>query len=532
MACDLSRNAPTTNDKAHDAGNNVPQAVADHLKRDAITRIRLSIGGVRCGRCVASIKTVFDKYQGSIICRVSVAKGTIDLRIAPAFDLVSFANELKLLGFSLSEISQQPTDEAGRILPKMGVSCALAGNVMMLSLAEYFGLSEASLIPYVRGAAILLLVANVVVGGGYFFREAYVYAKQKMFHFSAPIALGIAFGTLGVVARYFVDGRADYADGLSVFIALMLVGRYVQQRALEKARAQLAVPPKLSAIKVRRIFSKSNFEREVQWVAIDSIKCGDVLQIARGEIIPCASKLLAPSESERAARFSLEWINGESEPQVFDAGKILPAGAMLASTHAIRIQAQENFIDGALPQIAGLDRQDKRTAFWENVSRRYSQLITLVGLLGLSFWWAFDGFAAGLSVGISVWVVACPCALGIAMPMVFQLASTRLRTFGLFVQQASTLERLAEVDEIAFDKTGTLTNGIRAHASEKLTVDDESCLRALVASSFHPKACAVADLLGTGVIADFDEVIEDVGYGLIGSRQGKEYRLGSLALCQ
>src|SRR5690606_25664036 len=153
------------------------------------------------------------------------------------------------------------------------------------------------------------------------------------------------------------------------------------------------------------------------------------------------------------------------EPRLIRAGERLPAGAVNVGQQAIRAKAEVGFDDSPLETLLGrtrpeLDEERSPSRFWDRVSRYYVVGVLSTAALAAAGWlWASGDVVRTLEVATAILVVTCPCGIGIATPLAYELATTALRRRGLFVRRERALDRAADVTRVVFDKTGTLTTG-------------------------------------------------------------------------
>jgi len=359
--------------------------------------------------------------------------------------------------------------------------------------------------------------------------------RSRVLHLDLPIALGIGLAFAGSSYRFFFgDGEAAYVDTLTVFIALMLLGRFLQERTLERNRDRLLADEGVDAMTTRR-------ERggQVEIVPCLAVAAGDTLVLAPGDLVPVDAYLFS-----EAASLSLDWIDGESAPRHFASGQTLPAGAFNVGDQPLRVRAESNFEASSVLRLLTRTSESgvevpASSRFWQQVSGVYVVGVLLAAVVGGVGWlWATGDAVRGIEVATAILVVTCPCSFGIAVPLGYEVVRARLRRVGLFVRTRSLLDRMQKVRRVVFDKTGTLTTGKLSLSEpeqlEELNSDEASLLYGMASGSAHPKAQALALALeargiGRGPLAQGATAREVLGQGLSLQHAGKEHRLGSPA---
>ena len=251
------------------------------------------------------------------------------------------------------------------------------------------------------------------------------------------------------------------------------------------------------------------------------------------------ARLLSPGSA-----FSLESINGESEPREFSEAATVPAGAHNKSRTALRLRAEEDFSASALCDLLAtplpVEDAPYGREFWHRLSKVYVFLVLALAALAIVLWWHVGPMRA-VEVAVAVLVVTCPCALGLATPLSYELAQVKLRRLGLFVRSASFLDRALRVRKVIFDKTGTLTLGEpvldNPGVLEGLGEEDRGALFQLVSRSNHPKSRALLHALERVLLVTpaFDatlEAVEEPGRGLTLQKGGRVYRMGASAFAK
>jgi Cu2+-exporting ATPase len=238
---------------------------------------------------------------------------------------------------------------------------------------------------------------------------------------------------------------------------------------------------------------------------------------------------------------ALDWITGESDQIAFQPGDTIPAGAFNASDHGFTVTASEDFVDSRLQDLlrsSTLSDEEYRPQWWHKISTWYVTLVLIAAGSGFAIWAGTD-LTLALKVTISVLVVTCPCALGLATPLAEELVHFALRRRGVFIRKQSFLEKALTVKKILLDKTGTLTmgqlvlDGASSDALAALTDGQRAILSHMTSRSNHPVSSCLAGALKTAAptgIPDFGASGEDLteipGSGLEFELPSGVWRLG------
>ncbi len=340
----------------------------------------------------------------------------------------------------------------------------------------------------------------------------------------APNLFPAAFrGPEGTVAVYF--------EAAAVITVLVLLGQVLELRAREQTsdaiRALLDLAPKIA----RRI---KNGDEEA--IALDQVVVGDRLRVRPGEKIPVDGELI---EGRSAVDESL--VTGESMPVTKQPGTKL-IGGTLNQTGTFVMRAERVGRDTVLARIVQMVAAAQRSRapiqrLADQVAGWFVPAVILVALIAFAAWsiWGPEPrFAFGLVAAVSVLIIACPCALGLATPMSIMVGVGRGAQAGVLIKNAEALERMEKVDTLVVDKTGTLTAGkpkvVAVVPAE--TLDETGVLRlaaSLERASEHPLARAIVDAAAERKIA-FAAVVgfdAPAGKGVVGTVEGRRLALGN-----
>ncbi len=491
-------------------------------------RLVLDVQGIRCAACVWLLQTVWKRQTGARDLRLDPSLGRATLIYDRGSSAAAtFLAAASRFGYQLAPASRKVVRDTGLML-RLGICAAIAMNAMILAVSLYFGLDEVLAgsaagdggLRALFGQVLMGLgTLSVVVGGPVFFRTALAGMRAGVVHMDLPISLGLLLAYAGSVYGQ-LTGGATYFDTVSIFVAFMLGGRFLQQRTLARSRDQVLADDGAEHMRARCIVDGAVVQTPVR-----KLHRGDELLLVPGDLVPVRARVAA------ASLFSLDWVDGESEPRAFAVGSEVPAGAFHCGRTAVRAEAVADFAGSGLAELLGqapVDREDTRgrVRFWHLLNRSYAVGVLLAAALGGGVWLLIDGSRA-LPVAISVLVITCPCAMGIATPLAFHLSLALLRRRGVFVRSKSLLDKVRCVTKVVFDKTGTVTHGgLRARWSGELPAAVVPVLATMAASSNHPVSQAILQSLERAPFVADAEVVEVAGKGLLCRMHGAEWRLG------
>jgi Cu+-exporting ATPase len=404
-----------------------------------------------------------------------------------------------------AEVEADPEYDSMRL--RFWISAALSLPVLLLSmLGESLGLH---LTPAVQNGIEFLLATPVVLWGGWPFFERFwsslVNRSPNMF---TLIGLGTGAAYLdSVVATFFprifpasfrgMDGAAPvYFEAAAVITTLVLLGQVLELRARQRTsgaiRALLNLAPQQA-----HLITADGAERDVP---LDQVKHGDRLRVRPGERVPVDGVI-----REGASAVDESMVTGEPMPVEKTAGDKV-TGATLNTSGSFVMEAERVGTETMLAQIVKLVSEAQRSRapmqrLADRIASYFVPAVIVIAILAFFGWILFGPeprFAHALVAAVSVLIIACPCALGLATPMSIMVAMGRGAHAGVLVRNAEALETLAKVDTLVVDKTGTLTEGKPQVGNvvvfEGSEVSREQLLR-LVASveraSEHPLAKAI-----------------------------------------
>lgn len=476
------------------------------------------IRGLSCVACVWLIEAVFKAQPGAVSISINARTGAIRPRWRVGeFDGILFAQEIQKLGYELMPTGDSESEHPASqdIAKRAGMCGFFLLNTMLFTLPGYLGMEEGFfLAPLFQLLGALFATLSLGFGGSYFFQRAGQALRHKVLSIDFPIALGLGSAYAASLIGWLTGAtNLIYFDFVATFVFLMLLGRWVQEFALEKNRQQ-----------VNRRHSESQSvtlyggPQDGSRLPIEQVQAGMAYTLQPGEINPVNARLKGD------ASLSLEWINGEPDPVAWLQGQTAPAGAINVGLSALAMTAEESWSESLLSKLLAPATDQRHERRLQSVLTIYIAIVLMVALIGGAGWlFSGAGTLSALQVFISILIVSCPCALGVALPLTDELCQAKLRRHGLFIKASDIWERLRRVKTVVFDKTGTLTLDLpqlrNPQILEELSAHATLALHRLTHHNLHPVARALRENLlllypTLQTHQNTSEIREEVGQGV------------------
>lgn len=487
------------------------------------------VRGANCAGCMGKIERAVALLPGVRGTRFNLTTGKLSVerddqdRLDPA-QVIGALDDLgyRAAVFDPSQARAQADREGRDLLMALGVAAFGAGNVMMFSVPVWAGLFGQELDPEARRMmywfAALVATPCTLFAARPFFRSAWASLRKRRANMDVPITVGIILTILISFSELMQRGEHAYFDAAVMLVFFLLVGRWLDHRLRQRAAGAAGDLLALQTPTVRRLDSKG-FETPV---AVGEIDIGDLVVAAAGERVALDGVVVGgASDIDNAL------ISGETAAARVAPGDRIHAGALsLSGRLIVRVTARsEDSTVASLARLveAGAQNRSRYVVMADRAARLYVPVIHSLALAAFAGGWALGlGPREALLRAVTVLIVTCPCALGLAAPAVQISACSRLFKKGILVKSGAALERLAEIDHVVFDKTGVLTEG--RPALVPCPTSDVQAAAPLARASRHPLARAFAQVAGPGPVAD--EVVETAGMGVAGIIDGRPARLG------
>lgn len=482
----------------------------------------LGLDGMWCPSCAWLVEAVLARTPGVLRAQVTFFADLVEVRYDPAqVGVPALERRIEALGYRVRREGERP--DRGPLL-RFGLAAFLQMNVMWLSYALYAH-AEGQALSGVAAAlpwALAALSAPVIfVAGWPMLVRAWRAAQAGALVMDSLIALA-AVTAWGYSLHAAWRGSASvYFDGAAGLVTFRLLGRLLEQAAFRSAARAGESVRRLLPRKARRLGAQGP-----TWVAAEALGPGDRIRVAPGERVPLDGRVVAG-----AGRVSTAVVDGEPAPRAVRVGDAVPGGSVCAEA-AIDLEVTAPASGSLLSRVAdhvarASGRRGAGPEVADTLARLFIPAVLVLSVLTLATWLA-HGLAPGLAFerALSVLVVSCPCALGVAAPLCRVVAAGALARRGIIVRGEGALDQVAAAGRITFDKTGTLTEGrpVLAWVGALDAGRDEAlaALGALEERAGHPIAQAVRDALPPGASPpEAVEVRHVAGCGVQGQVAGQ-----------
>lgn len=514
-------------------GQDVPEVPASYVRPldDGSSVVNFVVDGVHCGGCVKRVERAVNALAGVVNGRLNLSTKRLAVVFHPAQltprDVVEavVATGYGARPYDPKALETQQAKDEKELITCMGVAGFAAANVMLLSVSVWAGHSGGmedatrDMFHWISG---LIAMPAVAFAGRPFFRSAFRALRAGAMNMDVPISLAVLLAAGMSLAETIAGAQHVYFDASIMLLFFLLIGRTLDMKM--RGRAALAAQNLLALrADAATVVDEQGVARAVP---VEALTPGMVIAVAAGQRIAADGVV-----DEGRSDLDTSLITGETAPVAVDAGAQVFAGTLNMSG-PLRVRVTAGDEDTLLSEIVRLmeaaeQGRDTFVRIADRAARVYAPAVHILAAATFIGWWLAGGLVwdEALKISIAVLIITCPCALGLAVPVVHVVASGRLLSRGVLLKSSDALERLAEVDTLVFDKTGTLTHG-RLELDMR-TLDADALLQAaqLARASTHPLSRALARAAGDGVTAE--DVSEHPGQGLMGSIAGVPARLGS-----
>ena len=523
-----------------------------------VARWHLKLPGLKCASCVQRVERAVLRVPGVHDGNVNLATETLTIEYTPKHtDLAAVRSAVRAEGFDLGPVPVRSPEAAvpsepdanarefRSLMRKFWFAATVSVPTIVLSYPWIFGMRD--LLP--RGSTTLRLVWGglgvltlpvLVYSGGHFYRGLWAAFKHRTADMNTLIGIGIAaawfYSTVAVLVPSLFP-RGDLAevfyDVTAVVAALVVLGQALEVRAKgrssEAIRKLIGLQPKTARV-VRG-------GREIE-IPAEEVVLGDVVMVRPGERVSVDGEV-----TEGSSAVDESMVTGESLPVEKRLGDTV-IGATINKTGSFKFRATKVGKDTVLSQIIRMVEQAQGSKapiqrLVDLVSSYFTPAVMILGLLGFMIWYSFGPEPAvvyALIVFVTVLIIACPCALGLATPTSLMVGIGKGAENGILIRSGQALETAHKLDTIVLDKTGTMTKGQPSVTDVVATASDEAFVLRMAATvergSEHPLGEAiVAGARSRGIaLSEFTAFQALPGRGVRAVVEGKEVVLGNRRL--
>jgi len=472
------------------------------VDEDGLYEIHLIIEGIHCSACVWLNEKVLHKTEGVLEASINYTNNKAKVVWDPeVVQLSQIIETIRSIGYNAYPYDPKLQEERAISTRKTYYSRILvavfgAMNIMWLAVAHYagyFGGIQQSFKDILNVAEFILATPVLFYSGWIFFRGAYYGYKNHIVNMDTLVASGALSAYIYSIYAMITQRGEVYFDSVVMIITFVLVGKYLE--VLSKKSAVDTLDGIMGSTPTEVTLLKSG---DKALVSVENVIVGDIIELKPGEKVVIDGKVTSGEAS-----FDESSLTGENEPIYKKQGdKILSGSICLDSV--VHYTATADASNSMLTSIVSLleesiTKKPRIEQLANTVSGYFSTIILVIALLTFVVWYFYVGsFETALIVGISVIVIACPCALGLATPMATLVGISMAAKRGILFKEASFLETMAKADILALDKTGTITEG--KPSVVKADIFDgynPSTLYALVNTSNHPISKGIKAYLDT-----------------------------------
>lgn len=513
---------------------------------------RYNVTGMTCSACSSGIERSVGKLEGVTLCEVSLMGKTMKVDFDE--NIVTEAKifeAVKALGYGVfNENEVQPSDKKEknsdkRLFINFIVSVCVLVPLMYVSMGHMLGAPVPWFInPEVEGCArwfalYQAVLSAVIIGINYrYFKNGVVAVFKKVPNMDTLVALGsgVSFIYSLVLTILIFTGKDPHHNAMNLHFesaAMILVfvdiGKWLEEKSKKKTGDEIE---KLLKLAPDTVTIEADGQQSV--ISVKEVKAGDILVVKQGEYIPADGKIVwGTAFVDKCA------ITGESLPVEVAEGDEVTSAALVKSG-LIKIRAERVGEETTLSKIINMVREAGASKapiqkFADKVAGIFVPIVVLVSLATFLIWLLVDGTVKpehSITYAISVLVVSCPCALGLATPVAIMTATGKAASQGILYKDAENLQKVCQLNAVLLDKTATLTEG-KPRVTQVLTFGCEEDWAVKLAcgiekNSNHPLAKCVVEYAGDGFTVENFKYI--VGHGAVAEYEGEKYFLGNVKL--
>lgn len=463
--------------------------------------LNLMVDDLHCPSCVWLIEEVLKKQPEIIHARLNMSTKRLVINWhGERFHGNKYVNLIRKLGYNVRSYDPNISSFEDRkkqqsLLVALAVAAFASGNIMLLSVSlwstsqEVMGIATRDFIHLISA---IIAIPTIIFSGRVFFASAFKALINGRSNMDVPISIAIILTALVSVWEWLNSAEHTYFDSVTMLTFFLLIGRYLDVRTRNKARSAVAEMVSYANNSAQKILDDGS----VKMIPSSKLQIGDIIQVNAGDKIPIDGVIIGGK-----TEVDMSIINGESLPKEISKDDEVFAGTLnLGQT--IKVKVTEISDKSLLSEIIKLIEKSEHTKTkYDLISDKaislYSPIVYFSGIITLIFWYIFVdiAFKDAVIIAISVLIITCPCAFGLAVPTVQILSSGALFKRGIMLKNPNALEILSHVSTVIFDKTGTITLG-RFELKNRSDISDADfdIAYSMAINSSHPYSKAISNV--------------------------------------
>jgi Cu2+-exporting ATPase len=497
-------------------------------------KIYLYVDGIACGSCVWLIENSLQSLEFIISARLTVSTNRLEIIWKEDKNLIlKIVKYITTLGYQVTPFNPeilniQEEKYEQDMLKAIAVSGFATAQVMALALAVWIGNATGEMGSYLRYflhiISGIITIPAILYASKTFIKSAFYALKNKRTNIDVPISIGIIATLLISVQETIIMSKYVYYDAAASLTFLLLIGRFLALKAKNKARHTIR-EIMFKRPNVANLIKKEGIVR----VSANSLKEKDIVIVKPGETFPVDGYVInGKSEVDNSL------ITGETIPISIVKGSYVFAGTININ-ESVNIESNKigtnTVIDEIIKSIENIEKTgSKFVQLADKLSKYFTPFIISLSLLTFFIWLKFNIYIATLNA-VSLLIITCPCAIGLAVPMVQIIIFSNLIRHGIFIKKSDIIEKLNNIDTIVFDKTGTLTIGKPTLINaEDFTTTERGIISSIASKSDHLLCKAITSKF-KGNFIDM-KVSEEKGRGLSAQLNDDIFLLGNREWCK
>lgn len=497
--------------------------------------LSIVISGIRCAACIWLIESSALKDKRIKSFRVNYANHKAKIIFNPKdITVKEVLQKVTRLGYCplpSTNVATIHDKERKDYFYRFAVAAFFTMQVMMYSIANYTGYFKGmdENLYFLFKLLAWALATPVITYSAYpFFQKSFSALKQFHFTMDTLVAIGAGTSYLYSIAAIFL-GYETYFDTSVMIVSLILLGRFIEAGAKQKSGNTVVKLLSLQPKNVKKVIIDTYKNKSYVTVSINQLIKGDLFEISAGNNVAADGRII-----EGICEIDESMLTGEPVPVNKNEGCQVYAGTKIITGTCI-VVVENIGVDSFLSKIAtAVDEAQSSKAPIQDIADKFIgkfvPTVLFIALLSFIYWYFLASVGAELSImrAVSVLVIACPCAMGLATPLAIISATNKLSETGIIFKNGEAIERYAYTNDFYFDKTGTITTGNMSIIDYKLSSPNNSILNLITSAAFyskHPASRAIATINEDLYKYDFFEEI--AGKGIKAKINGYDIIIGS-----